>query len=51
MLSRYLLSQRKTHLAEIASVTVALTCALHVVPGQLKQPHVLIGDWIKRATG
>lgn len=30
---------------------VGLTCAVHVVSGQFKQPHVLVGDGIKRATG
>lgn len=24
---------------------------MHVVSGQLKQPHVLVGYWIKGATG
>lgn len=24
---------------------------MHVVPGQLKQPHVLVGDGIERAAG
>lgn len=28
-----------------------LTCAVHVVSGQLEQPHVLVGDGIKGATG
>lgn len=27
-----------------------LTCAVHVVSGQLEQPHVLVGDGIKGAT-
>ena len=29
----------------------ALTCAVHVVSGQLEQPHVLVGDGIKGAAG
>lgn len=33
-----------------ASVTVP-TCCVHVVLGQLKQPEVHVGDWVKGATG
>lgn len=33
-----------------AFVTVP-TCCVHVVLGQLKQPEVHVGDWVKGATG
>lgn len=34
-----------------AQEKLELTCAVHVVSGQLKQPHVLVGDGIKGAAG
>ena len=30
---------------------VSLTCAVHVVSGQLKQPHMLVGDGVEGAAG
>lgn len=33
------------------AICLNLTCAVHVVSGQLKQPHVLVGDGIKGAAG